>query len=190
MIDWVKHTYTIDISQWETKPENMAYDDLRQKLLDSLHGAYEKREQEMGPEMMRNLERIVMLDRIDRNWMDHLYNIDYLEEGIWLRGYEGKDPVVVFKNEAFNIFGDMIARIKEEVTEYMFKAQLVKEAPVRRKTTHRQGPAGRRTRPFGSTPTAHPASPQHIPGAPAEKIGRNEPCPCGSGKKYKKCCGR
>ncbi|MBM3239247.1 preprotein translocase subunit SecA [Candidatus Poribacteria bacterium] len=191
LIDWVKHTYTIDISRWDTKPENMAYDDLRQKLLASLHAAYEKREQEMGPEMMRNLERIVMLDRIDRNWMDHLYNIDYLEEGIWLRGYEGKDPVVVFKNEAFSIFGDMIARIKEEVTEYMFKAQLVKEAPVRRKTTHRQGPAGRRTRPFGSTPTAHPgSSPQHIPGAPAEKIGRNEPCPCGSGKKYKKCCGR
>ena len=194
LTDWVKHTYTIDISRWDTKPENMAYDDLRQKLLGSLHEAYEKREQEMGSEMMRELERIVMLDRIDKNWMDHLYNIDYLKEGIWLRGYEGKDPVVVFKNEAFNIFGDMIARIKEEVTEYMFKAQLVKEAPARprRKTTHRQGPAARHAKPpFGSTPTDHSESiPQHIPGAPAEKIGRNEPCPCGSGKKYKKCCGR
>ncbi|HIE29242.1 TPA: preprotein translocase subunit SecA, partial [Candidatus Poribacteria bacterium] len=193
LIDWVKHTYTIDISRWDTKPEKMAYDDIREKLLDSLYETYEKREQEMGSEMMRELERIVMLDRIDRNWMDHLYNIDYMKEGIWLRGYEGKDPVIVFKNESFNIFGEMIARIKEEVTEYMFKAQLVKEAPARprRRTTHRQGPSARRARqPFGSTPTAHSPTPRHIPGAPAEKIGRNEPCPCGSGKKYKKCCGR
>ena len=191
LIDWVKHTYIIDMAQWEPNPQNMSYDELRQKLVDSLHEAYEQREQEMGSETMQELEHLVMLDRLDRHWMDHLYDIDYLKEGIGYRGYEGKDPAIVFKNEAFQVFADMIERVKDEVTEYMFKAQLVTEAPIRSYAGKTKRGGTRRSLPFGSSPTAHTESAaQSIPGAPVKGIGRNEPCPCGSGKKYKKCCGR
>ena len=89
----------------------------------------------MGSELMRTLERLILLDRIDHHWKDHLYNIDYIEEGIYLRGYAGKDPIVVFKNEAFSIFEAMHRRIEEEVSEYIFKARIETATHPKRSTS-------------------------------------------------------
>jgi len=133
----------------------------------------------MTTEVARELERLITLDRIDSYWKDHLYNIDYLKEGIYLRGYGGKDPIVVFKNEAFDVFDIMQERIKDDVCEYVFKAR-ISEQPRPQQKPKRSGVAG-----VGRLPQVGAGSEQQrLP-----KVGRNDPCPCGSGKKYKRCCG-
>lgn len=182
LIDWVGKTFLIDISTWRPEPENQSYDEIREKLLNTLHTAYEEREQQVGSETMRKLERYVMLDRIDDHWIDHLYNMDYMEEGIGLQAYGHKDPLVEFKREGHAMFSAMVETVKEEVVEYMFKIRLAEESeeqqPRRRRPQH-----VRRT----AQDEAADSAPIHRDGV---KVGRNDPCPCGSGKKYKKCCGR
>jgi len=142
---------------------------------------------------MRKLERFVMLDRIDDHWVDHLYNMDYMEEGIGLRAYGQKDPLIEFKREGHEMFSAMIQRIKEEVVEYIFKVQLVEES------ARQQQPPGRGRKRGGEEVRGRVPAPtlphSQVPSvAPVRrggsKVGRNDPCPCGSGKKYKKCCGR
>src|SRR5713226_4378519 len=111
--------------------------------------------------MMRWLERRIVLDIVDTQWKDHLLTLDHLKEGIGLRGYGQKDPLVEFKKEALTLFEDMMARIDTETVRYLFLVQ-----PAR---TEAEAPR---------------------PVRAGAKIGRNDPCPCGSGKKYKKCCGK
>jgi preprotein translocase subunit SecA len=207
-ITWLSHTFPINPSDWEIPPDKMSREEFREEISKLLHELYEARETEMGVEHMRVLERLVLLDRIDSHWKDHLYNIDYIEEGIHLRGYGGKDPIVVFKNEAYAVFEAMYQRIEEEVSEYMFKARIVDSETHLRQTRSRhfaQGSPGfrsRRAMPHygrrrstvpqpgdgGSTDLDTFASQQASEQMP--KVGRNEICPCGSGKKYKKCHGR
>ena len=193
---WLTNTFTIDATGLQ-QPLNMGQSELREYLLESLHQIYEQREAEMGSELMRTLERLILLDRIDHHWKDHLYNIDYIEEGIYLRGYAGKDPIVVFKNEAFSVFEAMHQRIEEEVSEYIFKARiettsLQSERPRR---ASRRADAVNTHGTIAGTPdgqstsdTAEFASRQATGELP--KVGRNAPCPCGSGKKYKRCHGK
>jgi preprotein translocase subunit SecA len=183
LIDWVRQAFLVDISRWIPKPDDMSHDEIKEKLIQTLHEIYEKRENEMGPEMMRRLERLVMLDRIDDHWIENLYDMDYLEEGIGFVAYGQKDPLVEFKKESHTMFMDMIEKIKEEVAEYMFKVRLVSESEQQKSQQKR-------------------ASGQHASSADEDeddevgavektnKPGRNDPCPCGSGKKYKKCHGR
>ena len=186
LTDWLHQTFLVDISRWDPKPENLSYEEIREKLLKVLYDLYEEREKQISPETMRKLERFVMLDRIDDHWVDHLYSMDYMEEGIHLRAYGQKDPLVEFKREGHDMFSAMIQRIKEEVVEYMFKIQLVEQSEERQsqrrqKPSRRHGPAVRMAEPVAVS------APVHREGS---KVGRNDPCPCGSGKKYKKCCGR
>ena len=195
LISWVKSAYNLDMNSWDVDPRSLSYDELKERLISELKAAYERREQELGEEQMRKLERLVMLDRIDYHWMNALREIDYVEEGIGLRGYGGKDPLIEFQREAFEIFTNMVRRIKEDVTEYMFKAVLTTEAAPRSRY-----PAWGRMRagaPVRSAPSAEAAQAaqtsrkkKKTKGRRKNKIGRNDPCPCGSGKKYKKCCGR
>jgi preprotein translocase subunit SecA len=196
LMDWVDKTFLIDISVWRPAPENMSYDEIRDKLLETLLDIYEKREQEMGSETMRRLERVVMLDRIDDHWIDHLYNMDYMEEGIGLQAYGQKDPLVEFKREGHDMFSAMIEKIKEEVVEYMFKVRFVEESeegqqPAQRQRSQRSSAS--RRRPRARQGISAQTEEGDAPSAPARrdegKVGRNDPCPCGSGKKYKKCCG-
>lgn len=188
LIDWVRQTFLVDISRWSPKPESLSYDEIREKLLKILPDLYEEREQQMGSETMRELERYVMLDRIDDHWVDHLYNMDYMEEGIGFQAYGQKDPLVEFKREAHDMFSAMIQKIKEEVVEYIFKVKLVEE-PARQ-----QQPTQRQRRPAPGRRAVVPMEEAVAVNAPVygggNKVGRNDPCPCGSGKKYKKCCGR
>jgi preprotein translocase subunit SecA len=195
LIDWVSQTFLVDMSRWYPKPESLSYNEIREKLLETLLDLYEERERQMGSEAMRKLERFVMLDRIDDHWVDHLYNMDYMEEGIGLRAYGQKDPLVEFKREGHEMFSAMIERIKEEVVEYMFKVQLVEE-PARQQQPPGRGKGRRNDRERGRTqagmsaPLEEPATVNAPVLRGSSKVGRNDPCPCGSGKKYKKCCGR
>ena len=193
---WLTNTFTVDATALQ-QPLNMDQSELREYLLKLLRELYEQRESAMGSDLMRTLERLILLDRIDHHWKDHLYNIDYIEEGIYLRGYAGKDPIVVFKNEAFSVFEGMHRRIEEEVSEYIFKARIEtttlqsdrpRRASRRREAMNTHGAIAGTLDGQSASDTAEFASRQATGGLP--KVGRNAPCPCGSGKKYKRCHGK
>jgi preprotein translocase subunit SecA len=151
---------------------------------------YAERERELGPELLRALERHEMMIVIDTQWKDHLLSIDHLKEGIGLRGYGQRDPLTEYKKEAFDLFQDMVERVKAAVVERLFKVQIVRDAPMELPALTAWADA-RESR--GSLPgepgrtSAQVPRPQ-APARAGEKIGRNDPCYCGSGKKYKKCC--
>ena len=188
---WLTSTFPIEPT-WKVPLAQASLDEVQEQTLEMLRAAYQEREAEMGPEMMRVLERLLLLDRIDDHWKEHLHNIDYIEEGIRFgAGYGGKDPIVVFKNEALTVFESMYQQIEEQVSEFIFKSRVNTEAP-RRVPSQR---TGRRRRPQPRSPQgssaaagdAEFASQQAMGNMP--KVGRNAPCPCGSGKKYKRCHG-
>ena len=179
---------------WQTPLAQADPNDVEEQTLAVLRETYEQRETELGPEQMRLLERLLLLDRIDDHWKEHLYNIDYIEEGIRFgAGYGGKDPIVIFKNEALAVFESMYQRIEEEVSEFIFKSRINTEAP-RRASGRRAGKSRRQpprraqaNRAASASDAAEFASQQAMGNMP--KVGRNAPCPCGSGKKYKRCHG-
>ena len=190
---WLTTTFPIE-PVWKTPLAQASPEEVQEQTLEVLRAAYEEREAEMGPGMMRVLERLLLLDRIDDHWKEHLHNIDYIEEGIRFgAGYGGKDPIVVFKNEALSVFESMYQQIEEQVSEFIFKSRVNTEAPRRvpsRRTGRQRSPQPRV--PQGSTAAATSddaefASQQAMGNTP--KVGRNAPCPCGSGKKYKRCHG-
>ncbi len=142
--------------------------------------AYEDREREIGPELMRHLERLVTLRVMDTRWIDHLDGMDFLEEGIGLRGYAGVDPLVAFRKEAFTLWEALLASMQEEIAKLMFRVQVAREGGNRPQPS-----------PFAEVYASHGGDEAPAPARPqraARKVGRNDPCPCGSGKKYKKCC--
>ncbi|MGH7324050.1 MAG: preprotein translocase subunit SecA [Candidatus Rokuibacteriota bacterium] len=152
---------------------------------------YAERERELGPELLRALERHEMLIVIDQQWKDHLLSIDHLKEGIGLRGYGQRDPLTEYKREAFDLFQDMAERVKAAVVERLFKVQIVRDAPMALPaiTAWSDTRESRGELPGAPRPAAAPTAPRPAPRtATGEKVGRNDPCPCGSGKKYKKCC--
>jgi len=170
-------------------------DGLNELVLDAVKSRYGDRERELGEELMRALERHEMLIVIDTQWKDHLLSIDHLKEGIGLRGYGQRDPLTEYKKEAFDLFQDMAERVKAAVVERLFKVQVVREAPMAMPTltarADTQESRGEMPSVGGEVPRAAPlaAPPRPAPRtATGVKVGRNDPCPCGSGKKYKKCC--
>ena len=144
--------------------------------------AYAEREEELGSEHLRELERIVLLKIMDSKWMEHLRAMDDLKEGIGLRVYGQRDPLMEYKFEAYEMFQAMMEEMQEDVVQLLFRVRLVTEEErmrqdrLSRATTNRNGD--------GSMGQAHIAQRR------VEKVGRNDPCPCGSGKKYKQCCGQ
>lgn len=154
----------------------------KEDILKNIQTNYAKREKELGDSLMRHLEKIVMLQAIDTQWKDHLLAMDHLKEGIGLRGYGQKDPLVEYKKEGFDIFVDMGERIKAEVVDRLFKIQIAKEESLPDRFTLREIPNIQINRGDGEGAGK--------PVTRGKKVGRNEPCPCGSGKKYKKCHGQ
>jgi len=152
---------------------------LRDFLVETAFGAYDDKEREVGPEAMRYLEKQVLLHVVDTQWKDHLLGMDHLKEGVGLRGYGQLDPLTEYKREAFHIFEALTARIANEAVSMLFKVQ-VRE--------HREMPLQRRARPVSYNRGEDAGTPQTVK-RDAKKVGRNDPCPCGSGKKYKKCHG-
>ncbi len=157
-------------------------DGLAQLIYESALEIYNQREAIIGEEDFRRLERIVMLQTVDNLWKDHLLSMDHLKEGIGLRGYAQQNPLLVYKKEGFELFQEMISRIKEETLGILFRIQIAESEkiddirkPREQNLTFSSGDAPARKKPVKRV---------------EKKIGRNAPCPCGSGKKYKKCCGK
>jgi preprotein translocase subunit SecA len=151
---------------------------------------YQKKEEEFGAPMLRYLEKVIMLQAIDHHWKDHLLAIDQLKEGIGLRGYGQKDPLIEYQKEAYQMFLEMLDRIKSDAIEKLFaiqiaKEQAVKEMKVERKQTFVLSRGEAMAQRAGGETEAGKGVTVRREG---KKVGRNDPCPCGSGKKYKKCC--
>jgi len=156
----------------------MTREELVEKLIETARERYQERERELGEDILRDLERLVTLEVIDNKWREHLYEMDYLKEGIGLRAIGQRDPLIEYKSEAYDMFQAMIESIKEDALKYMFHVQVVREEPEvpKQREFVTSGP--------GDAPQSQK------PKVNDDKIGRNDPCPCGSGKKYKKCCGK
>ncbi|MFC2173644.1 SEC-C metal-binding domain-containing protein, partial [Acidobacteriota bacterium] len=173
---------------WDMKPFKEQFDVLSREELESyiwekLQEHYNEKENTIPPEILRRYERDIMLYRADENWKNHLFEMDHLKEGIGLRGYGQRDPLIEYKRESFNMFQDMMTRIEDQITRYMFRLQPVSAQedvqPVRRQQKKQNlifssGDGGKK---------------KQEPVRKDKKVGRNAPCPCGSGKKFKKCCG-
>jgi preprotein translocase subunit SecA len=163
---------------------------LKEMILERAKEVYQKKEEEFGEGTLRYLEKMIMLQSTDYHWKDHLLAIDQLKEGIGLRGYGQKDPRIEYQKEAYQMFLEMLDRIKRDTIEKLFAIQIAKEEEVKemklpRKQTFflsRGGEAG--TNAGGETESGKGVTVRRD----GKKVGRNDPCPCGSGKKYKKCC--
>jgi len=155
--------------------EGMGRKELQSFLTERSREMYEAREQELGQEMMREIERVVMLRIVDEKWMDHLDAMDQLREGIGLRAYGQKDPLVEYKFEGYEMFQNMVDSIQDDVVRYIFRVNVVQ-------------PEQKQKRLVVENRYAEEGPKQPV--RKENKVGRNSPCPCGSGKKYKKCCGR
>ncbi|EKE16260.1 MAG: hypothetical protein ACD_11C00024G0028 [uncultured bacterium] len=157
---------------------------------------YGTKEKEMGVETMRKIEKMIILQTIDTLWMNHLDEIDYLRQGIGLRGYGQRDPLVEYKREAFNLFSHLVENIRSTIVRTIFKvssvsAQEENKTPPEQKNLNYSG--GEYVKQFGAMEEKSENkkdAPKSKPIVKDETVGRNDPCPCGSGKKYKKCCGK
>jgi preprotein translocase subunit SecA len=210
----LEQLYPTGLASEDFDPNSITKPELIHELRDDIVKAYEEREEELGEELMRGLERFILLQIIDERWREHLHDMDYLREGIHLRGFAQEDPLVAYKNEAFNMFGALIQSIWEEFARYIFNVEIEIEP-------EQGGGGGQMWQPpsgssstgnlqyggGGVEPSALAAAaaaggaggeyyvedeePQKIEQVRREepKIGRNDPCWCGSGKKYKKCHG-
>lgn len=138
---------------------------------------YEKKEAEIGPEQMREIERIVLLRVVDTKWMDHIDEMDQLRQGIGLRAYGQVDPLIEYKKIAFDMFEDLIQSIQEDTVKFLYHIQINKDNMIQREQV---------AKPVSTNVDAEEKKQPVVKG---KKVGRNDPCPCGSGKKYKKCCG-
>ena len=177
--------FGIDIKDGAIDFKDVGFDALQQELLKKIDEAYKNKEQELGTELLRLLEKMVMLRTIDTLWKDHLLGIDSLREGIGLRGYGQKDPLIEYKREAFEMFAGMMDRMKRDVLEHLFRVQVVPgESPRPPVEPHRPVQL---TLNRGEAVADDNGSKTVRRGI--DKVGRNDPCPCGSGKKYKKCHG-
>jgi preprotein translocase subunit SecA len=215
--------FGIDMKTAGADPGTLSHDQLADAAAEAVTKRYEEKEKQFGADLMRWLERRIILDVVDSQWKDHLLSLDHLKEGIGLRGYAQKDPIVEFKKEAFTLFEDMMARVDNETIRYLFHIQVQQgEQPPEARQPRPEPP---RNPPQSAAAAAASAAarinqPQHLPAVAREierrqqrqqkdlqyqtgpaqaeapkpvkvgaKVGRNDPCPCGSGKKYKKCHG-
>ncbi len=197
----------LDIDQ-ETL-EGMKQEDLRGSVIEKARAYYDEKEKTFGEDVMRDLGRFILLQTLDALWKDHLLNIDHLKEGIGMRAYGQKNPLLEYKREGYELFIDMLASVREDAVRKLFAVQLAEEKGVPtlqdaqrpRLFMIRGGLEAPRTPPpppVSSSPHPDMADMAMRAEAPApvtvrregKKVGRNDPCPCGSGLKYKKCCGR
>ena len=218
--------FGIDAKAAGADPGTLTHDALSDVAAEAVNTRYAEKETQFGADLMRWLERRIILDVVDSQWKDHLLSLDHLKEGIGLRGYGQKDPLVEFKKEAFTLFEDMMARIDNETVRYLFHIQVQQGEPPQQLEQRPEPPRPPRAdaRNAMASAAARASSgdgePQHLPSVAREierkqarqqrdlqyqtgpaqaeapkpvraaaKVGRNDPCPCGSGKKYKKCHG-
>lgn len=171
--------------------EAATYEEVLEKFLEEALGYYARRKAEIGEEQFHELERLVLLSQIDNRWREHLYEMDYLREGIGLRAYGQRDPQIEYQREAYDMFVGMRESMKDEFVRYMFHVEVARPQETRQtasvREVHSEGGALRQARQSAGVVTGEgPIAGQTVR---SDKIPRNAPCPCGSGKKYKKCHG-
>lgn len=193
-----KFSLELNIDEIEGKADKEA---LRDYIYERVASLYHEKKASMGQELFAHLQRIVFLQIIDTKWKDHLYAMDSLREGIGLRAYGQRDPLVEYKHEAFSMFAEMSSNIKEETTEAIFKLAPAKEhqpfrgvfSQVRQNLSHPESATFENDQPRANATAlslTENNTAKNTPHVSGDKVGRNDPCPCGSGKKYKKCCGK
>ncbi|MFZ0335571.1 MAG: SEC-C metal-binding domain-containing protein, partial [Candidatus Acidiferrales bacterium] len=182
----VLNQFGLDIKTSGIDPLHVNHDQLLDALIEKAKARYEEKEKLFGAQMMRWLERHIMLDIVDAQWKDHLLTLDHLKEGIGLRGYGQRDPLVEFKTEGFKLFEDMMGRIDTESVRFLYLMQPARPEEEAKQIERRQQRAQQNLQ--LQTGREKAEAPKQV--RTGAKIGRNDTCPCGSGKKYKKCCGR
>lgn len=186
----------LEISKWLEKDSQLHEENLRNKIIEELEYLYKKKFEEYGEDLMQEAEKVIMLQVVDREWKEHLSAMDYLRQGIHLRGYAQKNPKDEYKREAFELFTSLLERVKHEVIQVLTRVQFQEDTSM--------GSLGPHESNQEAMEFSHPdlGAPGQDSGADevvevqqpivreGKKVGRNEPCPCGSGKKYKHCHGR
>jgi preprotein translocase subunit SecA len=214
LLHWVNTTFPLGLTKEKAQFETRAVDENTKFLIEKIKDAYERKSSHEEPTAVKSLERYIILNAIDRLWQEHLYAMDALREGVYLRGYAQKDPLIEYKTEAYDMFVDLMANIKNEVLNNLFRSTsnlqafenflatlpqfLLREHAPTAPTAN--APArGRQLQPVGAMAAVGGDGEGEGEGEVTidlpvrrsmPKVGRNEPCPCGSGKKYKNCCGR
>ena len=171
----------------EEDQENLNPEKLEALITERIAALYDQREQAFTEPVMRHLEKVILLQTIDQQWKDHLLTMDRLKEGVGLRGYAQQNPLQAYQKEGFTLFGEMVARIEAEAVKKLLTVQLVREEDIERIEEQRKPQPMTLT--HGAVVEAAPASAKSTT-PEGDKLGRNDPCPCGSGKKYKRCHGR
>ena len=189
----IKTIYDFDADSERIRISDMASQEVVDAIWDRLKVKYSHKEEQIGPEAMRTYERIIMLNIIDAQWKDHLLSLDHLKQGIGLVGYGQKDPLVEYKKQSFDLFQEMLDRIDTTTIRSLFNLQVVAEQPpeaLRQRRMARRPASMTFTGPNqGAAPAGEEDGKVKTVVRDQPKVGRNEPCPCGSGKKYKKCHG-
>ncbi len=201
---WLKQKFGPGIA---VNPEELAALEpagVKEELTAKAQEVWEKKELEVGADKLEPMQRMVMLHVIDSRWKDHLYGMDCLKEGIGLRAYGARDPLIEYQKEAYNMFVEMMECIKDEVVELVFRMQILEQKELKgvftslpQKTEHREFGGLSATsaqvrmsqEDEGGAVSEEASAPSRTVRHEGPKVGRNDPCPCGSGKKYKKCCG-
>jgi preprotein translocase subunit SecA len=208
-IVWVNTTFPLGLRESDL-PEELTFDNLIDLVLDRVKQAYDLKATHENPEALKRLEQQLILQSVDEHWQEYLRSMDSLREGIGLRAYGQRDPLVEYKREAYNLFMDLMDRIYEEIATAMFRSatsadamegffqslsgmQVHQEISALSAAAAQVAAQQQQQAPTGALPPG-----MELPQAPktaapirndAPKVGRNDPCPCGSGRKYKKCCG-
>ena len=209
LLGWLRKTFPIGFEAEDVEPEGEEWDgeELCRRLVDKIDRAYQIKEKTEEPESLRWLERQVILGSIDRLYQEHLYGMDNLRQGVQLRAYGQRDPLVEYKQEAYTMFAEMMDAIKDEILSNMFRSATSISAFQSLLASLPQQEVHAQFEQFAGVSSGQAAAPSQrgVAQGPDEqeampvmaplrrhgpKVGRNEPCPCGSGKKYKKCCGR
>lgn len=189
----------LPIQQWLDSDDKLFEEILRERIVEEAVKAYGEKEQQVGEQVLRHFEKAVMLQSLDQHWKEHLAAMDHLRQGIHLRGYANKNPKQEYKREAYDLFMDMLEALKVDVISILSKVRVRAEEDVEEmEAQRRQKDSAPKQYQHESAPSATGAAPAGV-GAGAsgqplvrdgEKVGRNDPCPCGSGKKYKHCHGK
>jgi preprotein translocase subunit SecA len=166
-------------------------------LIDKVKSSYELKCRHEDPQAVRHLERYIILNAIDRLWQEHLYAMDSLREAVYLRAYGQKDPLVEYKTEAYEMFTELMANIKNEILHNLFRStsnlmafeEFLANLPTSLESADESGADVRQTSEPNVAPETTPATAPLPAQREAPQIGRNDPCPCGSGRKFKSCCG-
>jgi preprotein translocase subunit SecA len=183
----VAQQFGFDMREEGIDPGTLSSKEIEDALVEKAHEKYNEKEAIISAPAMRFHERMIMLQIVDSHWKDHLLAMDHLKEGIGLRGYGQRDPLVEYKKESFGLFEDLMSRIEDDTIRFLFLLQPVNEQKQAEEMERRQKRQQMMLNQQQAAASGGTGSSQVKREAP--KVGRNDPCPCGSGKKYKKCCG-